>query len=288
MEDGFKSGFVAVVGRPNVGKSTLVNTIVGSKVTITSPRPNTTRRTVRGILQRPGCQAVFVDTPGLHKPRTALGERLNEHVGSALADVDLVLPVVDATGRIGPGDRRVIQSSFENRDPDTVLVVVNKIDSASRAETVAQLLEASDLCGDSEIFPVCALTGEGVGALVSAVIDRLPEGPAYFPEGTQSDMAESFWVAEMVREALLERVEDELPHSIACRVTEWEFPYIKVEILVERESQKGIVIGAGGSLLKEVGIAVRKQLPEGAYLELRVRVESRWQQRPDTIERLGY
>jgi GTPase len=279
---------VAVVGRPNVGKSTLVNTIVGQKVTITSPRPNTTRRTVRGILQRPGCQAVFVDTPGLHKPKTALGQRLNEHVGSALADVDLVLPVVDATGRIGPGDRRVIQSSLQDRDPDTVLIVVNKIDAASRAETVDQLLEANELGADSEIFPVCALTGEGVEPLIAAVLGRLPEGPAYFPEGTQSDMAESFWVAEMVREALLARVEDELPHSIACRVTEWEFPYIKVEILVERESQKGIVIGAGGSLLKEVGTAVRKQLPEGAYLELRVRVERRWQQRPETIERLGY
>jgi GTPase len=274
VEEEFRSGFVAVVGRPNVGKSTLVNTIIGSKVTITSARPNTTRRTVRGILQRPGSQAVFVDTPGLHKPKTALGERLNEHVGSALADVDLVLPVVDATGRIGPGDRRVI--------------VVNKIDAASRSETVKQLLEANELGAGSEIFPVCALTGDGVEPLITAVLERLPQGPAYFPEGTQSDMAESFWVAEMVREALLARVEDELPHSIACRVTEWEFPYIKVEILVERESQKGIVIGTGGSLLKEVGIAVRKQLPEGAYLELRVRVERRWQQRPETIERLGY
>ncbi|MFZ0667276.1 MAG: GTPase Era [Acidimicrobiales bacterium] len=284
----FRSGFVAVVGRPNVGKSTLVNQMVGSKVTITSPRPNTTRRTVRGVLQRPGVQVVFVDTPGLHKPRTALGERLNEHVGTALEDVDLVMPVIDATARIGPGDRRVLESSMHGRDPATVLIVVNKIDAASKRETVEQLLKASDLSSESEIFPVCATTGQGVEALVGAVIDRLPEGPPYFPDGTHSDVAESFWVAEIVREALLERVEDELPHSIACRVIEWEFPYIKVEILVERESQKGIVIGHGGSLLKDVGIAVRKQLPEGAYLELRVNVEPRWQQRRDTIERLGY
>jgi len=284
----YRSGFVAVVGRPNVGKSTLVNKMVGSKVTITSPRPNTTRRTVRGILQRPDTQVVFVDTPGLHKPRTKLGERLNEHVGSALEDVDLVMPIIDATARIGPGDRRVLESSMRGRDPGSVLIVVNKIDTASKRDTIQQLLKASEFSSESEIFPVCAITGQGVESLVNAVLDRLPEGPPYFPEGTHSDVAETFWVAEIVREALLERVVDELPNSIACRVTEWEFPYIKVEILVERESQKGIVIGQGGLLLKEVGMAVRKQLPEGAYLELRVNVEPRWQQRPDAIERLGY
>jgi GTP-binding protein Era len=287
-EEGFRSGFAAVVGRPNVGKSTLVNKIIGTKVTITSPRPNTTRRSVRGVLQLPGVQAIFVDTPGLHKPRTRLGERLNEHVGAALDDVDVVICVVDAGARIGPGDRRVLESSLRGRDPASVLVVVNKVDVASRKNVVERLLEANGAAKDAEIFPVSASTGEGVQPLVDAVIARLPQGPPYFPEGTTSDIAEQFWVAEMVREALLVRVEDELPHAIACRVVEWEWPYIKVEILVERESQKGMVIGKGGLLLKEVGIAVREQLGEGAFLELRVSVDRGWQQRPDAIERLGY
>jgi GTP-binding protein Era len=285
---GFRSGFVAVVGRPNVGKSTLVNSIVGTKVTIVSPRPSTTRRAVRAVLHRPGIQAVFVDTPGLHKPRSALGERLNEHVGSALADVDIAIVVLDATARVGPGDRRVLASALEARDPSQVLVVVNKIDVASRASVVERLVQASEAAGASEIYPVSAATGKGVDSLVSAVTAMLPEGPEYFPEGTLSDVAESVWVAEMVREALLAHVDDELPHSIACRVTDWDWPHIRVEILVERDSQKGIVIGAGGSLLKEVGTTVRKALPEGAFLELRVSVEPRWQFRRDAIERLGY
>jgi GTP-binding protein Era len=283
-----RSGFVAVVGRPNVGKSTLVNTMVGTKVTITSPRPGTTRRAVRGVLHTPGVQAIFVDTPGLHKPRTMLGERLNEHVGSALSDVDAVLVVLDATAAVGPGDRRVLEASLSERTPGEVLVVVNKVDLAPRKSVVERLLQANKAAPDSEIFPVSAATGEGVEVLVDTVTALLPVGPAYFPEGTLSDVAETFWVAELVREALLAHVEDELPHSIACRVTEWEWPYIRVEILVERESQKGIVIGAGGSLLKQVGTAVRKELPEGTYLELRATVEPRWQQRRDSIERLGY
>jgi len=265
-----------------------VNSIVGTKVTITSPRPSTTRRAVRAVLHRPGIQAVFVDTPGLHKPRSALGERLNEHVGSALSDVDLVIVVLDATARVGPGDRRVLGAALQERDPGQVLVVVNKIDVASRASVVERLLQASEAAGSSEIFPVSAVTGKGVDPLVSAVTAMLPEGPEYFPEGTLSDVAESVWVAEMVREALLAHVDDELPHSIACRVTDWDWPHIRVEILVERDSQKGIVIGAGGSLLKEVGTTVRKALPEGAFLELRVSVEPRWQFRRDAIERLGY
>jgi GTP-binding protein Era len=283
-----RSGFVAVVGRPNVGKSTLVNKMVGTKVTITSPRPGTTRRAVRGVLHTPGVQAVFVDTPGLHKPRSVLGERLNEHVGAALSDVDVVLVIIDASAKMGPGDRRVLEVSLQERAPAEVIVVVNKVDLAPRKAVLERLIQANEAAPESEVFPVSAATGEGVAALVESVTALLPVGPPYFPEGTLSDVAETFWVAELVREALLAHVEDELPHSIACRVTEWEWPYIRVEILVERESQKGIVIGAGGALLKQAGTAVRKELPEGTYLELRVRVEPRWQQRRDTIERLGY
>jgi GTP-binding protein Era len=196
--------------------------------------------------------------------------------------------VLDATARVGPGDRRVLEAALEARPADRVMVVVNKVDVASRKLVMERLVEAHEAAPGSEIYPLSAVTKKGVSALVDAVIALLPEGPAYFPEGTLSDIADSVWVAEMVREALLAHVQDELPHSIACRVTEWDWPLIRVEILVERDSQKGIVIGAGGSVLKKAGIAVREQLPEGAYLELHVSIEPRWQQRRDVIERLGY
>ena len=313
VEPGHRSGFVAVVGRPNVGKSTLVNRVLGQKVTITSPRPNTTRRSVRGVLHRPGVQAVFVDTPGLHRPRTALGRRLNEQVGDALDDVDVVVAVVDATAPIGPGDRLVLGRSADAcRRPEAagtpgelrrLLVVVNKVDRATHEQVLTALAAASAVvegapesdgaAGEerdlgAEYFPVSAATGAGVAALVAAVLARLPAGPPYFPEDMVSDVDEVFWVAELVREQLLARVREELPHSIACRVSEWEWPRVRVDILVERDSQKGIVIGQGGGVLKEVGTAVRAQLPEGAFLELRVRVEPHWQQRQDAIERFGY
>ncbi len=299
-----RSGFVTVVGRPNVGKSTLVNRILGTKVTITSPRPNTTRRAVRGVLHRPGLQAVFVDTPGLHRPRTALGTRLNEQVADALDDIDVVVPVLDATSAIGPGDRYVLEraASTCRGTPATgadlplsrLLVVVNKVDRASRAQVLERLagahavLEGQGADTGVQYFPVSAATGQGVDALVDAVLVRLPVGPPYFPDDMVTDVPEAFWVAELVREQLLAHVREELPHSIACRVTEWEWPRVKIEIIVERESQKGMVIGKGGAMLKDVGTAVRAQLPPGAFVELRVRVEKHWQQRPDMIERLGY
>jgi GTP-binding protein Era len=317
----FRSGFAAVVGRPNVGKSTLVNAMVGTKVSITSPRPNTTRAQVRGVLNRPDAQVVFVDTPGLHKPRTALGERMNESATSSLDDVDVVVAMVEATGAVGPGDRMVLTASAhrvramaraatlqrqlsagsqagEVGDP-TLLVVVNKIDRVggdgvlTHLTAVAGVIEAIDGDGAGrpvpvEYFPISATTGEGVPALVDAVVDRMPEGPRYYPEGMVTDVAEAFWVADLVREELLHRVQDELPHSIACRVTEWEWPRVRCEILVERDSQKGIVIGKGGITLKEVGTAVRRQMPPGAYLELFVRVEKRWQHREDALDRLGF
>jgi len=311
----FHSGFVAVVGRPNVGKSTLVNRMVGAKVTITSPRPNTTRGQVRGVLTRPDAQVVFVDTPGLHKPRTALGERMNESATSSLDDVDAVVAMVEATGAVGPGDAMVLAQSARRVRSATraaaagtgsgvatggpaLLVVVNKIDRVGADGVLTHLNAVSEVIGSIderdggvpvtvEYFPVSAATGEGVAALVEAVVARLPEGPHYYPEGMVADAAEASWVADLVREELLHRVEDELPHSIACRVTEWEWPRVRCEILVERDSQKGIVIGKGGRTLKEVGTAVRRQMPEGAYLELFVRVEKHWQQRDDALDRLG-
>ncbi|MGO9455781.1 MAG: GTPase Era [Acidimicrobiales bacterium] len=297
-----RSGFATVVGRPNVGKSTLINTMVGTKVSIVSPRPNTTRHNVRGILHRPDAQIVLVDTPGLHRPRTALGERLNEAAGATLGDVDVVVAMVDATAAVGPGDRMVLGRALAaaRRDGPALLVAVNKIDAAGPDEVMVRLAtvaEAVDLLAEEapgadaagvEYFPVSAATGRGVDALIEAVVARLPEGPAYYPEDMVTDTPEALRVAELVREQLLARARDELPHAIACRVTEWEWPRIRCEILVERDSQKAIVIGKGGEVLKAVGTAVRRELPPGAYLELFVRVEKRWQQRDDALDRLGY
>ena len=314
---GFRSGFVAVVGRPNVGKSTLVNAMVGTKVTIVSPRPNTTRSQVRGVLNRPDTQLVFVDTPGLHKPKTALGERMNESATSSLDDVDAVVALVEATGAVGPGDRMVLAHSVQRvramaraaalavelgargAGRPTLFVVVNKIDRVGGDGVLGHLTGVSAVVGELdaeaggdpvpvEYFPLSAATGDGVPALVDALVERMPEGPRYYPEGMVTDVAEAFWVADLVREELLHRVADELPHSIACRVTEWEWPRVRCEILVERDSQKGIVIGKGGVTLKEVGTAVRSQMEPGAYLELFVRVEKRWQQREDSLDRLGF
>jgi GTPase len=277
-----KSGFATFVGRPNVGKSTLLNRVLGTKVAIVSDKPQTTRTQVRGVLTRPDAQVVFVDTPGIHKPRTLLGERLNDTAASALGDVDVACLVIDATGPVGPGDRFVAAQL-----PKSAFVVVNKVDAASRADVLTQLDRASEF-EFAEYFPVSARTGAGVDALVDAVIARMPEGPAYYPDDMVTDVPEAFWVAELVREQLLAIAREELPHSIACRVTEWEWPRIRCEILVERESQKGIVIGKGGEVLKKVGIAVREQLPEGAFLELFVKVDKDWQRRPKALDRLGY
>lgn len=277
-----RSGFVAVLGRPNVGKSTLVNRILGTKVSIVSDKPQTTRNQVRGVLNRPGAQVVFVDTPGVHKPRTLLGERLNEVSVAAVNDVDVVVFVIDATQPLGGGDRFVA-----SRLPADAIVVVNKTDLATREEVLAQLTAAGGL-ERSEYFPVSAATGEGVDALVDALIARMPEGPQYYPPDMITDVPEAFWVGELVREQLLAVAREELPHSIACQVTEWEWPRIRCEIIVERDSQKGIVIGKGGSVLKEVGTLVRRQLPEGAYLELFVKVDKDWQRQPKSLQRLGY
>jgi len=278
----FVSGFCTFVGRPNVGKSTLLNSILGTKVTIVSDKPQTTRTEVRGVLHRPESQIVFVDTPGIHKPRTLLGERLNDTATGAIAGVDVVCLVVDATAPLGRGDRFVAA-----RVPRDAIVVVTKVDIASPDEVLKQLVAASDL-DLSEYFPVSGVTGHGVAAMVDAIIGRLPEGPPYYPTDMVADIPEAAWVAELVREQLLAVARDELPHSIATRVTEWEPPHIRVEILVERDSQKGIVIGKGGGVLKQVGIAVREQLPPGTYIELFVKVDKDWQRRAAALERLGY
>ena len=277
------SGFVTLVGRPNVGKSTLVNAICGSKVSIVSNKPQTTRTRVRGVYHGQDAQIVFVDTPGIHKPVTALGERVNATALDSMDDVEVVCLVIDATKPFGRGDQWVAN----HIKIEDAIVIVNKTDRA-KPGTVLEQLNAVSALGASAYFPVSAETGEGLPALIQELLSRMPEGPAYYPEGMVSDTDEHAWVAELVREQLLAVLRDELPYSVATRVTEWEWPRIKVEILVERDSQKGMVIGRGGELLKHVGQEVRKQLPKGAFLELHVTVDKDWQQRPDRLERLGY
>jgi len=298
-----RSGFVAIVGRPNVGKSTLLNSLVGEKVSITAATPNTTRHAVRGIVHRPEGQLVIVDTPGVHRPKTALGRRLNDTALSATKDVDAVIAMVEATEAIGPGDRRVLGHTLEacGSDGPAPFVVVNKLDAARKATVAARLLSATSAVAELarstgaelaaervEYFAVSARSGKGVDALFDAVAAVLPEGPAWFPEGTVSDQSEQERIAELVREQLLLHVRDELPHAIHCRVASFEWPVVRVEICVERDSQKPIVIGRGGELLKAVGIAARAQLPEGCFLELHVVVEPHWQSRADTLDRWGY
>jgi GTP-binding protein Era len=289
-----RSGFVAVVGRPNVGKSTLVNSLVGTKVAITSSRPQTTRNTVRGVLTRGDAQLVFVDTPGLHKPRTALGERLNRLVHGTLAEADGALFVLDASQRIGPGDRLVAERLAASSAP--VVVAVNKVDKATREQVVEQLAEAAewDFAG---YVPVSALHGEGLEPILSEFLDLVPEGPFFFPPDVTSDQADEQLAAELIREKFLERLRDELPHSLAVVVDEIEtrqsgLVYVGASIFVEKTSHKGMVIGKGGALLRAVGTEAREELERlfGAqvFVELRVKVEADWQRRDHALDRLGY
>jgi GTPase len=280
-----RSGFVALVGRPNAGKSTLVNRLCGAHVSIVSDKPQTTRHEVRGVLHRPDAQIVFVDTPGLHKPVTALGARLNHTATGALDGVDVVWFLVDATKPFGRGDEWVAALL-----PPRAIVVVTKIDRADRETTVdAQLAAAQTAVPTAEaFFPVSGRTGEGVDALLADTVARLPEGPRYYPEDMVSDVDDGQRIAELVREQLLAATSEELPYSIATRVTDIDDGHVRCEIIVERESQKGMVIGVGGHVLKRVGIEVRRQRPDIVFLDLRVRVDPDWQRRPDRVERLGY
>ncbi len=293
-----KSGFVAVVGRPNVGKSTLVNALVGSKVSITSSRPQTTRNTVRGIVTgdgdgEPAWQMVLVDTPGVHKPRTELGNRLNVLVTGTLAEADAVAFLVDGTAPIGPGDRLIAERLREAGA--RVVVAVTKLDAARRSDVVAQLATAAAWDFDAYV-PVSAKTGENLGLLVSELVARLPEGPLYFPPGTVTDQPDSFLTAEIVREKFLERLREELPHSLVVVVddmeTEGELLIIRARVVVERPSQRGIVIGKRGAVLGAAGTEARHELERifgtRVHLDLRVVVEPDWQRRPELLDRLGF
>jgi GTP-binding protein Era len=281
------SGFVAFVGRPNVGKSSLVNTILGRKVSIVSDKPQTTRHRIHGVLTVPPAQVIFVDTPGLHKPVSALGHRVNATALASSDDVDISCLVIDATQNFGSGDQWVVDNVNLARAGMRFFVIVNKVDIASREKVLSQLVKLSALKAE-EYFPVSAKSGEGVEALKSALLSAMPDGPMYYPPNEVRDTPEAEWVAELVREELLALVFDELPYSIATRVTEWEWPRVRCEIVVERDSQKGMVIGKKGAILKQVGERVRMQMAPGAFIELHVVVDKNWQQRADRVERLGY
>jgi len=288
------SGFVPVVGRPNVGKSTLVNSLVGEKVAITSARPQTTRNTIRGVLTTDEAQLVFVDTPGFHKPRTTLGARLNTLVDGSIAEADAVLFVLDATQRIGPGDRRIAERLLKAGAP--VVVVVNKVDAASQEQTIVQLDEAGEW--DFEAYvPISALKDDGLDLVVRELVALLPDGPFFFPPEMHTDQPDQFLAAELVREKYLSRLREELPHSVAVVVGDIEtrddgVVVVPAIVYVERESQKGIVIGKGGELAKAVGSEARPELERlfGAkvFLDLRVKVEKDWQRLDHALDRLGF
>jgi GTPase len=302
----FHSGFVTLVGRPNVGKSTLVNRLVGAKVAIVSDRPQTTRTQIRGVRTTDDSQLVLLDTPGVHRPRTLLGERTNERAVSTLAEVDVVCMLVEASAPIGRGDRFVTDLVHEVDTPR--VLVVNKNDLADRREVAEHLVRAQAELGDFDAFvPLSARTGDGVDALIGELEARLPEGPLYYPEGVVTDQPETFLAAELLREQLLRVARDELPHSITVVAEEIEaddddegdaeradddIVRIRARVLVERESQKGIVIGKRGAVLKEAGTRAREELEAllgtRVYLETRVAVERDWQRRAHSLDRLGY
>jgi len=296
---------VTLVGRPNVGKSTLLNQLVGSKVAIVSDRPQTTRAAIRGVRTTPDNQIVFVDTPGIHKPRTPLGERTNQRAVATLGEVDVVCLLVEADAPIGAGDRFVAALVQQVATPK--LLVVNKIDRAGKPAIVEHLATAARDLGDFDAYlPLSARTGDGIAALLGEIESRLPEGPRYYPEGVVTDQPETFVAAELVREKLLAIARDELPHSISVSVEEIEdipdadadvddpdqILRLRADISVERDSQKGIVIGRGGRVLKDAGTAARQELEAllgvRVYLETRVRVERDWQRRAHALDRLGY
>ncbi|SHL02275.1 GTP-binding protein Era [Actinacidiphila paucisporea] len=301
-----RSGFACFVGRPNAGKSTLTNALVGQKVAITSNRPQTTRHTVRGIVHRPEAQLVLVDTPGLHKPRTLLGERLNDVVRSTWAEVDVIGFCLPADQKLGPGDTFIARELAGVRKTPKV-AVVTKTDLVDSKTLAHQLLAVDKLGRDlgfewAEIVPVSAVAGEQVGLLADLLVPLLPEGPALYPEGDLTDEPEQIMVAELIREAALEGVRDELPHSIAVVVEEMlpregrpaDRPLLDIHanLYIERPSQKGIIIGPKGARLKEVGVKSRHQiealLGTPVFLDLHVKVAKDWQRDPKQLRKLGF
>ncbi|MGE2834967.1 GTPase Era [Mycobacterium sp. SMC-4] len=296
----FRSGFVCFVGRPNTGKSTLTNALVGSKVAITSNRPQTTRHTIRGIVHRDEFQIVLVDTPGLHRPRTLLGQRLNDLVKDTYSEVDVIGLCIPADERIGPGDRWIYEQIRAVAPRTTLIAIVTKIDKVNKERVAEQLVAVSELVGpDTDIVPVSATSGAQLDVLTDLLAAQLPPGPAFYPDGELTDEPEEVLMAELIREAALEGVRDELPHSLAVVIDEVEqrdgrddLIDVHAILFVERDSQKGIVIGKGGARLREVGTAARTQIEKllgtKVFLDLRVKVAKNWQRDPKQLGRLGF
>jgi len=294
---GFRSGFACLAGRPNVGKSTLTNALVGAKVAITSDRPQTTRRVVRGIVHRPDAQLILLDTPGLHKPRTLLGERLDSLVRSTFTEVDVIGFCVPAGDPVGPGDRMLARELRAISTP--VVAIVTKTDQVSPDAVAAQLAAVSALGDWADVVPVSAVAAFQLDVLADVLVSHLPEGPPLYPDGELTDEPEQSMVAELIREAALDGVRDELPHSIAVVVEEMgprpgraDLTDVYAELYVERPSQKAIVIGAKGSRLKDVGSRARQQiealLGTRVYLDLHVKIAKDWQRNPKQLRRLGF
>jgi GTPase len=289
-----RSGFVALAGRPNVGKSTLVNAIVGRKVAIVSDKPQTTRRAIRGVATTDDSQLVLVDLPGVQRPRDALTARMQRRVESELADADAALLLVNAVQGIGPGDRFIAQLLGRSSTP--VVVAVNKVDRCSRAAIAATLHAAAELGVGDDFFPISARTGEGLSALVAHLGSLLPEGPFFFPPEEASDQSEEVMLAELVREQVLRRTRQEVPHAVEVEVEEIEerrddLIAVRAVMWVEADSQKGILIGAGGSMIKAIGTAARKELERElgtrVHLDLAVRVRRAWRSDDRLLDRLG-
>jgi GTP-binding protein Era len=305
-EPAFRSGFACFVGRPNVGKSTLTNALVGAKVTITSSRPQTTRHVVRGLVHRPDAQLVLVDTPGLHRPRTLLGERLNDLVRTTWAEVDVVGVCLPADQKVGPGDRYLLGEVAKlRRTPSMAIATKTDLVSSDRlAVHLSSIAELGEQVGIdfADIVPVSATSGDRIDLLADLLVAQLPPGPKLYPDGELSDEPEETLVAELIREAALEGVRDELPHSIAVVVDEMgpredrpaDRPLLDIyaHLFVERDSQKPIVIGAKGARLKEIGSTARTQieaiLGTPVFLDLRVKVAADWQRDPRQLRRLGF
>jgi GTP-binding protein Era len=297
--DAHRCGFACFVGRPNAGKSTLTNKLVGTKVAITSSKPQTTRHAIRGIAHRPDAQLIIVDTPGLHRPRTLLGQRLNDLVYETWAEVDVVGFCVPADEKIGPGDRYIAESlaKIANRTP--VLGVVTKTDLVSKQRVAEQLFALEKVMDFADLVPVSAVDDFQMDVLSNLLVQHLPEGPQLYPDGELTDEPETTLIAELIREAALEGVRDELPHSLAVGIEEMlpregrdDMLDVYAVIYVERQSQKAIVIGRGGQRLREVGSDARKHiqalLGSKIYLDLHVKVAKDWQRDPKQLRRLGF
>jgi GTPase len=289
-----RTGFVALAGRPNAGKSTLVNAIVGGKVAIVSDKPQTTRREIRGIATEPGWQLVLVDLPGVQRPRDALTERMQQRVERALGDADAVLFVLNGEQQVGPGDRFIANAIRRSGLP--AVTAVNKVDRLDRGRTAAALAAAAELDVQGDVFPISALTGAGVPQLVEHLVSLLPEGPLLYPPEDRSDLPQPVRLAELVREQVLLRTREELPHAVEVEVEEMEesedgLLVIQARLWAETDSQKGILIGAGGRMIKAIGTAARQEIERAlgrrVHLDLNVRVRKGWRRDEGLLDRLG-